>query len=234
MKRPDYIPDDPEIAVVESSDELFSRRRARHETMILLPRPIKGCFNDLAIWLLKQNPERDTLVSSKQSFMTTIYRVEHLDVFAKDHCMDWPDELALIRADMRLMQERTGVTAELRVVRDRGYHPETYEFHQDGGNYRPRLHDSDRTMCAYNGPVTECLLTANAVQVPGYTQDLNKFYKKHGAPAFQPGIGDIWRQTCMDGGQALIHRAVHIPPGNLLHPWKGARPWNPPRLLAVC
>ncbi len=234
MVRPPYIPDDPEIAVVETAQGLFSYRRRREESMVLLPRPITGCFNDLGIWLLHQCPWRDTRVADGTRYVSVAYNLNRLAEFAKDHSMVWHDELTLIQNDMLVMQNNTGEQAELRVVRDEGYHPETYIFHQDGGNYKPVLDDTDRLMCCYNGPVTECLLSSQAEAFMPTIQGGHNFYQKEGAQPFSPGIGDMWRQACLDGGRALIHRAVEIKPNSSKRLWEGPRPWNPPRLLTVC
>lgn len=233
MNRPPYIPDDPEIVVVESSDALFTYKRARHETMVLLARPISGRFNELATWLLKQDPSHDKLVLSGLNFIPVVYNVERLDKFAHDPAMNWHEELALIRQDMRWMQRYMGEQAELRVVRDRGYHPDTYKFHQDGRVNKMPSGNPERLMCAYNKPVTECLRTVDAREGHWEKSGLQIFYQKAGAIPFRPGVGDIWRQTCERGGNALIHRAVAHDEGNWrLH--KDTLPWNQPRLLAVC
>ena len=234
MPRPTYIPDDPEIAVVETTEALFSYERGPEESMVLLPRPIKGCFNDLGIWLLHQNLWHNTRVADGLAYVSVAYSLDDLNVLAKNSSMVWTNELALICSDLAMMQHKTGLQAELRVVRDEGYHPETYEFHQDGGTYKPFMNSEDRIMCGYNDPVTECLLTGQAIARAPTMRGGHEFDKKDNVQPFRPRIGDIWRQACLGSRRPLIHRAVPIPAGNPERPWEGSRPWNPPRLLAVC
>jgi len=240
MPRPAYIPDDSEIAVVETKQALFSYKRGREESMILLPRPITGCFNDLGIWLLRQSPWHDQRIEGTDMYAAVRYRVCDLEKLSSEVGMDWPDEMGLICDDMRRMEREKGVSAELRVVRENGYDPETYKFHQDGQGYYDhiqRISDMGRIMCCYNDPVTECLLAADAVPVlliPA-NQSLPHFEVMPGRKPFRPGVGDIWRQVSLgQGGRPLVHRAVQVEAGNPERPWEGPRPWNPPRLLAVC
>lgn len=210
------------VAVVDSIEGLFSCRRKPAENIVLLPRPISGCFNDLAFWLLKQNRWHDTLVADKSHYMETIYKVEDLDTFAKNDTMEWPEELDQIRDDMRVMQKAVGYRAELRVVRGRGYHPETHRFHVDGGAYRSALQAVDRVMCCYNKPTTEWVRKEDAIALPA-PSGFQCFEKKKDAPVFHFGVGDIWRQACVgDRSDALVHRAADT------------GPHDPPRLLVVC
>lgn len=238
MPRPVYIPDAPEITVVETADELFAHKRADHESMILLPRPISGCFNDLAIWLLRRHPACDAMTSDGSQYLPVCYRVGDLEGLKEENGMDWPDELALICGDMHRMEQAKRVTAELRVIREKAYHPSTYEFHQDGAGQvtTPLTEEVGRLMCCYNDPVTECLLIADAH--PVYLTGLGFsgiFLAKDDAKPYRPGVGDMWRQVCMgQGGYPLVHRAVPIEPAGRRFPWIGPRSWNPPRLLTVC
>lgn len=237
MPRPVYIPDAPEIAVVETAAALFGHKRADHESMILLPRPISGCFNDLAIWLLRRNPWHETLTHNSQQYIPVRYTVDDLEAIKTEPGMDWPDELALICEDLQRMQQAKRVTAELRVVRDHGYEIDTYAFHQDGtGNVVTSLtEEMGRLMCCYNSPVTECLLSADARPLPASDGFVKLFAATDTAKPYRPGVGDIWRQVCLgQGAYPLVHRAIEIEQGKWRFPWLGSRPWNPPRLVGVC
>ncbi len=237
MPRPVYIPDAPEIAVVETAADLFGHKRADRESMVLLPRPISGRFNDLAIWLLRRNEWHDTLIHERQQYIPVRYTVKDLEAMKTSAGMDWPAELALICDDMHRMEQAKRVTSELRVVRDHGYEPDTYEFHQDGPDniVTPLTHEIGRVMCCYNGPVTECLLSADAVPLTGDAHFVKLFSARDGAKPYQPGIGDMWRQVSRgQGPYPLVHRAIEVGQGKRLFPWIGPRPWNPPRLVVVC
>lgn len=231
MKMLDCIPDDPEIAVVETVSALYAYKRAPQESMILYPRPINGCFNDLAIWLQRsRNNERENKYAR--------YMIADLEKVSGETGMDWPDELGLICEDMRRMEREKGEEAELRIVSEGGYPAEVYKFHQDGGSIKTvRSRELGRIMCCYNSPTTEGLLTHDAkrAEVNNGSMLSARFRPVSEDKPFRIGVGDIWRQVCMDtGGRAFIHRAVQIDASNPGHPWEGPRPWNPPRMLAVC
>ncbi len=214
--------DHENIAVVESAARLFSYRRDRTENGVLLPRPITGAFNDLARWLLKQNPWHNTLVADKTHYIETVYRLEDVERFKNAPGMVWHDELDLVCADMRMMQDAVGHRAELRIVRDKGYSPATYLFHKDGGEYRRALQSADRVMCNYNGPTTERIHARDAIALP-VSHGFFTFEKRPGALVSAFRVGDIWRQACMgDGSEAMIHRAVEITPESA------------PRMVLVC
>lgn len=230
MRRPVFIPADPEITVVRTVADLLTHKRVPHEAMILAPRPIKGRFNDLALWLMHQSPYRDQKIAGTDAYLSVRYKVQDIERFAHTAGMKWHDELDLIRTDMYRMENAKGESAELRIVRENGYHPETYQFHQNQpgqNNHVARIREMGDIMCCYTDPTTECLLSADAIPLPAVPgQYMPHFKARDGAKTFRPGVGDMWRQASLgQGARALIHKANEI--------FETGKK-SSPRMLVVC
>lgn len=211
------------IAVVDTAERFFTYQRSRAENIVVMPRRISGDFNGLSRWLLRQAPHANVLVSDGMSFLNTAFPLDRVRSFKESPDMQWKEEIQQIIGDMELMQRFAQAAAELRVVRNQGYHPSTYVFHKDGGEFRQCFRAKDRIMCAYNRPTTEWIAEGDARKVRIAGGSFHMYEKKDGAPAYRFSPGDMWRQACLaDYGDALIHRAVEVKAG------------DPPRLLVVC
>ena len=206
MKRPDYIPADyHRIKIVGSLTELFNTEFGE-ANCILFPRSLTGDFNALAREMAKIGVSK---FLKRENAMPAALAAEEAQVKSDIEAVKSAFHRPLLGTRWQLRLERKyKLTAQHSVL----------NFHIDGTS-KP---DLGRVLCNYTAPVTEWIRNEDAEpdKVRGY-------FKAHeGAPVYQLGVGDIWRQSCrsrkMDG---FIHRT----PDAVRDRTKS----DPPRLLLV-
>lgn len=192
------VEDNPEIIIVPERSMVYAFNQARSVTAAVFRRPVCGMFNDLAEVLYEQHPLKEKFYSKDRRY-EIFYQASALRELQQR--VPYQEELALILADMDEARASTRFNPELRIVKDRGYHPLNYEFHQD---------IEDRIMCCYNDPTTEFIRLKDGVRQSD--EGFGYFKKQAHEPVFHFNPGDIWRQAGLARG--LKHRAVPTGPGD--------------------